>query len=188
MDNTPALYWTKKGSTSTSVPAAYLLRLQALHQQKYCYHSRAAHIAGTANVMADNCSPLWHPMDTQLLTHFNSHHPQSQLWQQCTLWPEMSSALLSALQTKEQMSRAVPAKAIKIIAWWLIWLANCTEWEINPIQYCSTAHISDYLVAFAHNVHTGQISPSKKMCQLGSVETALCAICQKIALTGAHQL
>ena len=24
-DNTPALYWTKKGSTSTSIPAAYLL-------------------------------------------------------------------------------------------------------------------------------------------------------------------
>ena len=97
-DNTTALYWTKKGSTSTSVPAAYLLWLQALHQQKYCYHSRTAHIAGSANVMADDCSRLWHLTDEQLLTHFNLHYPQSLPWQQCTLRPEMTSTILSALQ------------------------------------------------------------------------------------------
>ena len=73
-DNTPALYWTKKGSTSTSVPAAYLLQLQALHQQHYCYHSRTAHITGTANVMADDCSRLWHLTDEQMLTHFILHY------------------------------------------------------------------------------------------------------------------
>ena len=28
--------------------------------------------------------------------------PQSLLWQQCTLWPEMSSTLLSAFQRKQQ--------------------------------------------------------------------------------------
>ena len=66
MDNTPALYWTKKGSMSTSMPAAYLLQLQALHQWHYCYHSRTANIAGTANVMADYCSRPWHLMDEQL--------------------------------------------------------------------------------------------------------------------------
>ena len=57
-DNTLALCWTKKGFTSTSVPAAYLLRLQALHQRHYRYHSRTSHIAVTANVMADDCSQL----------------------------------------------------------------------------------------------------------------------------------
>ena len=96
-DNTLALYWTKIGSMSTSMPAAYLLQLQALHQWHYCYHSRTANIAGTANVMADYCSWSWHLMDEQLLTHFNLHYPQSLLWQQCTLWPKMNSALLSAL-------------------------------------------------------------------------------------------
>ena len=101
-DNTLALYWTKKGSTSTSIPAAYLLRLQALHQWQYCYHSRTAHIAGTANVMADDCSRLWHLTDEQLLTHFNLHYPQSLPWQQCTLQSEMNSALHSALQIKQQ--------------------------------------------------------------------------------------
>ena len=101
-DNTPALYWTKKGSTSTSIPAAYLLRLQALHQRHYCYHSKISHIAGTANVMADDCSRLWHLTDEQLLTHFNLHYPQNLPWKQCTLRPEMNFALLSALQRKRQ--------------------------------------------------------------------------------------
>ena len=65
-DNTLALYWTKKDSTFTSMLAAYLLQLQALHQRQYCYHSRTVHIAGTANVMADDCSWLWRLMDEQL--------------------------------------------------------------------------------------------------------------------------
>ena len=102
-DNTPALYWTKKGSTSTSVPAAYLLQLQALHQRHYSYHSTTTYIAGTASVIADDCSQLWHLADEQLLTHLDSHYSQSQLWQQCTLQPEMTSALLSALQRKHQL-------------------------------------------------------------------------------------
>ena len=31
-NNTPALYWQTKGSTTTTGPAAYLLQLVALHQ------------------------------------------------------------------------------------------------------------------------------------------------------------
>jgi hypothetical protein len=95
-DNTPALYWTKKGSTSTSIPAAYLLRLQALHKQHYHYLSTISQIAGTAKVMADDCSWVWHLMGKQLLTHFNLHYPQNLLWKQCTLRPEMNFTLLSA--------------------------------------------------------------------------------------------
>ena len=52
--------------------------------------------------MADDCSRLWHLTDEQLLTHFDSHYPQSLPWQQCTLRPEMTFALLSALQRKQQ--------------------------------------------------------------------------------------
>ena len=84
------------------MPAVYLLWLQVLHQWHYCYHSRTVHIAGTANVMADDCSRLWHLSDEQLLTHFNLHYLQSLPWQQYTLWPEMNSTLLSTLQRKRQ--------------------------------------------------------------------------------------
>ena len=78
----------------------------------------------------------------------------------------------------------VPATATKTEAWWLIWLAKCTEWDINPIQDPSTTYTSDYLAAFAHEVHTGKITPSGKPCRLGNVETALHAIGQTIALLG----
>ena len=78
-DNTPALYWTKKGSTFTSIPSAYLLQLQVLHQRNYRYHGKISHIVGTANVMIDDCSQLWHLTDEQLLTHSNLNYPQNLL-------------------------------------------------------------------------------------------------------------
>ena len=55
-DNTPAVAWTAKGSTTTHGPAAYLLQLSALHQQYYCYCNEMHHIPGPANLMADQCS------------------------------------------------------------------------------------------------------------------------------------
>ena len=81
-------------------------------------------------------------------------------------------------------ARVALAKATKTEAWWLIWLAKCTKWEINPIQDLSSMHTANYLVAFAHKVHTGKITPSGKPCRLGNVETTLHAIGQTIALLG----
>ena len=81
-------------------------------------------------------------------------------------------------------SGVVPATATKTEAGWLIWLAKCTEWEINPIQDPSTTHTANYLAAFFHKVRTGKISLRRKPCQLGNMETALCAIGQTIALLG----
>ena len=68
--------------------------MQALHQQQYCYHTTAAHIAGTANVMADDYSWLLYLTDKQLLKHVNLHYPHNLQWQQCTLRPEMNFTLL----------------------------------------------------------------------------------------------
>ena len=36
-DTTATVYWNRKGSTSTAGPAAYLLRIQALHTRHYRY-------------------------------------------------------------------------------------------------------------------------------------------------------
>jgi hypothetical protein len=99
-DNTPAVYWQRKGSTTTTGPAAYLLRLQAIHQRHYRYHARHDYLPGDLNKMADICSRAWHLSDAQLLTYFNSHFPQSTSWQLCQLRPSMSSGLTSALFTK----------------------------------------------------------------------------------------
>jgi hypothetical protein len=99
-DNTPALAWQQKGSTTTTGVPAYLLRLQALHQRHYRYLPRLAHIKGDHNVMADDCSRLWHLSDGALLTHFASCYPQSAAWQLCHLRPSMHSSLISALHRK----------------------------------------------------------------------------------------
>jgi hypothetical protein len=96
-DNTPALAWMTKGSTTTTGVPAYLLRLQAIHQRHFRYLVRLAHIKGDYNVMADDLSRLWHLSDANLLTHFEFFYPQSEPWQLCHLRPDMHSSLISAL-------------------------------------------------------------------------------------------
>lgn len=96
-DNTPAVSWQRKGSTTTTGPAAALLRLQALHQQHHRYIGDHGYIPGTVNAMADDCSRAWHLSDTQLLRHFDTTYPQAVPWLLCPLQPAMNSALISCL-------------------------------------------------------------------------------------------
>ena len=102
-DNTPAVAWQQKGSTTTARAAAYLLRLQALHQRHFKYLTHVSHIPGTVNRMADDASRLQHLSDSALLDHFNTHYPQDQSWKLCHLRQPMNSALTSALSAKRPM-------------------------------------------------------------------------------------
>jgi hypothetical protein len=99
-DNIATRAWHRKGSRSTLGAAAYLLRLNALHQRFYRYRSNIHYIAGPANAMADDASRLWHLSDSALLTHFNTIYPQHKPWKLSQLRPEMHSALITALQCK----------------------------------------------------------------------------------------
>lgn len=99
-DNTPQVSWHHKGSTTTTGPAAYLLRMNSLHQRHFRYLSKAGWIAGDANKMADDCSRLWQLSDSQLLAYFNSVYPQMHSWKLVHLRPEMLSSLILALQRK----------------------------------------------------------------------------------------
>ena len=99
-DNIPMVVWHHKHSTTTTGPAAYLLRLNSIHQRHYRYVSKANYVPGPVNRMADDCSRLWNLTDSQLLSHFDTAYPQDQPWQLATLRPEMHSSLISALQTK----------------------------------------------------------------------------------------
>jgi hypothetical protein len=114
-DNTPALAWQSKGSTTTRGPPAYLLRLQAIHQRHYRYLPRLAHIPGDANVMADDCSRLWGLSDSELLTHFRHHYPQTEPWQLCPLRPAMASSLISALRRQRPAPASLLATVIGAI-------------------------------------------------------------------------
>lgn len=96
-DNTAAVYWQRKGATTTTGPPAYLLRLQALHQRRHRYVPRHDYIPGPANAMADTLSRCWDLTDSQMLAHFNSHFPQDKPWRVCHLSKRMLSQLISAL-------------------------------------------------------------------------------------------
>jgi hypothetical protein len=76
-DNRAALAWSTKGSSTSVGPRSYLLRYNALHQRTHRYVAVHDHIAGAANVMADDASRLWHLCDCALLTHFNTYYPQA---------------------------------------------------------------------------------------------------------------
>lgn len=96
-DNTPTVFWQRKGSTTTTGPAAYLLRLHALHARHLRYIATHDYIPGPINAMADDASRLLHFSNHDLLSHFNSVYPQPFPWTGCTLSSEMSSLVITAL-------------------------------------------------------------------------------------------
>ena len=107
-DNTPTLAWRSKESTTTTGPAAYLLRLAALHRQHFRYQARFYHLRGVFNKMADDASRLVHLSDQDFLAYFNSTYPlQSGSWQLHHLRPEMRSALISSLRCKRAAPREI---------------------------------------------------------------------------------
>jgi hypothetical protein len=114
-DNTAAVFWQRKGSTTTTGPTAYLLRIQALHQRFHRYIPLHDYLPGTVNAMADDCSRLWHLSDSQLLAYFNSTYPQPVTWQLCHLRPEMSSALTLALLRKRSAPASFLAEPVQPI-------------------------------------------------------------------------
>jgi hypothetical protein len=135
-DNTPATAWQSKGSTTTTGPAAYLLRLQALHQRQHRYVSRVSHIPGVANAMADDCSRLWTLTNDALLVHFDLRYPQDRPWQLLHLRPQMLSALTSALHRKRHaLPSSLPAYA-PLIAHGTSGKISASPWTSTP---CSAA-------------------------------------------------
>lgn len=109
-DNRAALAWSTKGSSTSVSARAHLLRMNAMHQRHHRYVATHSHIPGTANVMADDASRLWHLNDTELLTHFLTHYPQACPWELHRLQPSTNSRLIGAL------SRQQPANASRLDA------------------------------------------------------------------------
>jgi hypothetical protein len=107
-DNRAALLWSSAGSSTSVSARAHLLRLNAMHQRHHRYVATHDHIAGKANVMADDASRLWHLSDTDLLTHFTTRYPQACPWQLHHLQPSTNLSLIGAL------SRQRPANASRL--------------------------------------------------------------------------
>ena len=96
-DNTAAITWHTKGSTSSLGPRSFLLEQMAIHQRQHRYCARLSHIPGIQNQMADELSRLWHLSDPELSHHFHVSHPQASPWTHLRPRPKTLSAVTSAL-------------------------------------------------------------------------------------------
>lgn len=101
-DNLATLYWTRRGSVTTTSPTATVLRQHALHQRFHRYVSVRDYIPGPENTMADDASRLFHLSDDAFLTYFNSTYPQALPWHLYHPSLPMLSSAICAL--RKQMS------------------------------------------------------------------------------------
>ena len=99
-DNTPAVSWRRKGSTTTTGPASYLLRSSSVFQRQHRFVSLVSYLPGDWNGMADDASRRFDLNDSQLLKLFDHKYPQTRSWQLRQLSLPTRSSLTSALQCK----------------------------------------------------------------------------------------
>jgi hypothetical protein len=79
-DNTPAIAWTNKGSTTSTSTNAYLLHWLARQRRAFSYDLVACYTPGPSNTIADACSRLFHLNDVNFLNHMNRIHPVQPCW------------------------------------------------------------------------------------------------------------
>lgn len=96
-DNSATMFWTRKGSTTTTKAPSALLRASAFHQRFHRYVPREDHLPGVKNLLGDDASRLFHLSDADFLAYFNSTYPQNQPWQLWTPTPQIISVVTSAL-------------------------------------------------------------------------------------------
>ncbi len=86
-DNTPAVSWCGKGSTSTKNPSAFLLWWLALLCRLYRFDLKVVHVPGTTNLIADFCSHSFFLSDQAFLTELQRRFPTQPSWQIAPVMP-----------------------------------------------------------------------------------------------------
>jgi hypothetical protein len=99
-DNSPTLFWMRKGSTTTTKAPSHLLRAQAMHQRFHRYVHRIDFIRGIHNDISDVPSRKTDLSDNQLISYFNLHFPQKKSWKIWTPPAPMQCAINSCLLRK----------------------------------------------------------------------------------------
>jgi hypothetical protein len=92
-----------KGFTTTTLaPPTYLPCVQALHQWFHCYYSSAFFVPSKLNAIANHCSQLWRTLsDANLLSHFDTHYPQTASWCLAIPQPEVLALMTSMLYRQQ---------------------------------------------------------------------------------------
>jgi hypothetical protein len=121
-DSTPTVFWQKKGSTVTTSPAAYLLRVHTLHARQFRYISTHDYIPGPQNAMADCASRLLEISLSDFLTHFDTFFPLLFPWTGCNPRSEKIPLAITALCKRrsepESFPRAPPKPPIRGSCGW----------------------------------------------------------------------
>jgi hypothetical protein len=89
-DNSSAVSWTRRGSTSTTGPNAHLLRWLAQIARQHDVCLKYILVPGDTNTIADFCSRSFHLMDSQFLQELNSRFPTDTSWQLVHPTPNMT--------------------------------------------------------------------------------------------------
>jgi hypothetical protein len=110
-DNTSAVAWCKKGSTSSVGPNAHLLRWLAQSTHLSNMHLHPVSIPGCTNTIADFCSRSFHLTDQEFQVHLQRLYPIQPLWRIVTPKPEHGQQMTSALlRTMSPWASAPPGK------------------------------------------------------------------------------
>jgi len=108
VDNTPALAWTAKGSTTSTGPPAFLLRQLAQLCRSLDYSLTPAFTPGLTNSLADLCSRSFHLSDAAFLHLIQTKYPTQPSWSLArpptALLSKMNSALLKQMQPLESQA------------------------------------------------------------------------------------
>jgi len=96
-DNTPAVSWVKKGSSTSVAARAFLLRWLAQLTHRNLLSLTPIPVPGTTNNIADLCSRSFHLSDQQLLEHMNNTYPTIPCWTIAHPPPEATYSMISAL-------------------------------------------------------------------------------------------
>ena len=108
-DNRAALSWSAKNSSTSVAARAFLLWYNALvHQRRFRHVATHNHIAGRANVMADDASRRWDLSDSDLISHFNLTYPQALPWRMLPLSSATNSVLTGALFKRRRRIESPP--------------------------------------------------------------------------------
>ena len=99
-DNTPAVTWINKESTTSNGPAAYLLHQLAQHRRKQPYTLSTLYVPGSTNTIADCCLCLFTLSDTAFLAKMNVEFPVQPSWTLVLTPPNLMLSMIYALSKK----------------------------------------------------------------------------------------
>ena len=137
-DNSAALFWQRRGSTTSTSCTANILRLYGIHQRHHRYVPRHDFLPGDMNMFADTASRLFHLSNSQFLAHFHSHFPQKLSYRLWTPKRRTYSAVISALRKKMSNPASALAEPAPPTATGASGNYSQTSWPAIPFSKPST--------------------------------------------------